>query len=190
MPKQAFALEPGGKKRLEVSWKRGFEKVFVWFDGRVVGFIPDRRALSAGQEVRLPDSSTVTFQVVRKFLSRKLRALRNGQPLPKTVSDPERRWKNAYGVLYLIAGINLVLGTVALLFNVEFLQQLGAGLGSILFGLVFLILGYFIQRKSVAALITAIVLFAFDALVGVVLAVAEGGTPSTGGLVAKGIFLY
>ncbi|RMD62640.1 hypothetical protein D6833_06615, partial [Candidatus Parcubacteria bacterium] len=56
MPKQAFALEPGGAKRLEVTWKRGFENVFVWFDGRVVGFIPDRRALSAGQEVRLPDS--------------------------------------------------------------------------------------------------------------------------------------
>jgi len=146
--------------------------------------------MSAGQEVRLPDGSALTFQIARKFLSRKLRAFRNGQPLLDTAFDPERRWKNAYGVVYFLAGFNIVLGTVALLFNVEFLQQLGVGLESIIFGFIFVVLGYFVQRKSVAALIAAIVIFAFDALMGAVLAVAEGGSPGAGGLVAKAIFLY
>ena len=169
MPKQAFALEPGGEKRLEVTWKRGFEKLFVWFDGRVVGFIPDKRALSAGQEVPLPDGSSIMSQVAREFLSPRLCSLRNGQPLPETTSDPERKWKNAYGVVYFLAGFNPVLGLVALLFQVEFLQQYGMGFGSIIFGSVFLVLGYFVQQESVRGLILAFVIFGLDGLLRAVL---------------------
>lgn len=188
MPKQSFALEAGGEKRLEISWKGLYKDVTVSLDGNSVGIIPNQKALSAGQEFRLIDGSTIKVQLVSKLISTEMQVLRNGQPLPGSSSDPQARLKTAYGVVYFIAGLNLVLGFVSFLFNVEFLQQIGIGFSSIVFGLVFLVLGFFVQRKSTIALILAIILFALDGILGVVLAASQGYNPGAGGIIAR-IFL-
>lgn len=39
MAKQTYALEPGGPKRLEISWKYGFKDTTITFDGAPVGVI-------------------------------------------------------------------------------------------------------------------------------------------------------
>lgn len=91
-------------------------------------------------------------------------------------------------MVYFVAGLNIVLGLAAALFNVEFLQQIGIGFGSILFGLVFLALGFFVQRRSAAALILAIVVFALDGVLGLYLAASQGYNPGSGGIVAR-VFL-
>jgi hypothetical protein len=188
MPKQSFALEAGGEKRLEVSWKGLYKDVTVSLDGNSVGVIPNQKALSAGQEFRLPDGSTIKVQLVSKLISTELQVLRNGQPLPGSSSDPQTRLKNAYVMVYFVAGLNLVLGFVSFLFNVEFLQQIGIGFGSIIFGLVFLVFGFFVQRKSSLALILAIIVFALDGILGVVFAASQGYNPGAGGIIAR-IFL-
>jgi hypothetical protein len=188
MPKQSFALETGGEKRLEISWKGLYKDVTVSLDGNSVGIIPNQKALSAGQEFRLIDGSTIKVQLVSKLISTEMQVLRNGQPLPGSSSDPQARLKTAYGVVYFIAGLNLVLGFVSFLFNVEFLQQIGIGFSSIVSGLVFLVLGFFVQRKSTIALILAIILFALDGILGVVLAASQGYNPGAGGIIAR-IFL-
>ena len=74
--------------------------------------------------------------------------MRDGEPLPGSSSDPQTRYKNAYLIVYFIAGLNLLLGVLASLFNVALLQQLGIGFGSILLGFVYLLLGFFVQKKS------------------------------------------
>jgi len=188
MPKQSFALEVGGEKRLEVSWKGLYKDVTISLDGNSVGVIPNQKALSAGQEFRLIDGSTIKVQLVSKLMSTELQVLRNGQPLPGSLSDPQTRLKNAYAMVYFVAGLNLVLGFASFLFNVEFLQQIGIGFGSIIFGLVFLVLGFFVQRKSAVALILAIVVFALDGILGVFLAASQGYNPGAGGIIAR-IFL-
>src|SRR5690349_9384101 len=94
MPKQTFALEAGGEKRLEVSWGGMFKNTTVSLDGNSIGVIPDQKALLAGQEFRLPDGSTIKVQLVRSFISTELRVFRNGQPLPGSASDPLTRLKN------------------------------------------------------------------------------------------------
>lgn len=188
MPKLSFALEEDGEKRLEVSWKGLYKDVTVSLDGNSVGVIPDQKALSAGQEFRLFDGSTLKVQLVNKFMATELQVLRNGQPLPGSSSDPQARLKNAYYMVYFVAGLNLVLGFVSFLFNVELLQQIGIGLGSVIFGLVFLALGFFVQRKSIVALILAIVIFALDGILGIVFAAFQGSNPGSGGLIAR-IFL-
>jgi len=188
MPKQSFALEAGGEKRLEISWKGMYKDVTVSLDGNSIGVIPNQKALSAGQEFRLVDGSTIKVQLVSKFMSTELQVLRNGQPIPGSASDPQTKVKNAYGMVYFVAGLNLVLGLVSFVFNVEFLQQIGIGFGSILFGLVFLALGFFVQRKSTVALILAIVIFALDGIVGFFLAASQGYNPGGGGIIAR-IFL-
>lgn len=188
MPKQSFALEAGGENRLEISWKGMYKDLTVSLDGNSIGVIPNQKALSAGQEFRSIDGSIIKVQLVSKFMSTELQVLRNGQPLPGSASDPQTKMKNAYGMVYFVAGLNLVLGLVSFLFNVEFLQQIGIGFGSILFGLVFLALGFFVQRKSTVALILAIVIFALDGIVGFFLAVSQGYNPGSGGIIAR-IFL-
>lgn len=189
MPKQSFALETGGEKRLEVSWKGLYKDVTVSLDGNSVGVIPNQKALSAGQEFFLTDGSTIKVQLVSKLMSTELQVLRNGQPLPGSSSDPQTRFKTAYSMVYFIAGLNLVLGIVSVLFDVEFLQQIGIGFTSIIFGLVFLVLAFFVQRKSTIALFLAIVIFAADGILGIVLAVSQGSTPGVGGIFARIILL-
>jgi hypothetical protein len=188
MPKQTYALEKDGPKRLEVSWKGAWKNVTVQLDGTPVGTIPDQKALSAGQRFELPDGSTLSLQLVKKFYTTELQILRNGQPLPGSASDPEAQVKGAYSIVFFVAGLNVVLGLVAVLFQVEFLQQVGIGAFSIGFGLVFLALGFFVMRGSLVALIIAIVIFALDAILGFVLTISGGGTPNIGGIVAR-VFL-
>lgn len=189
MPKLAYAFEPGGQKHLEVVWKGMFKDVTVSLDGTPVGVIPNQKALAAGQEFRLVDGSIIKVQLVSKLMSSEIQVLRDGKPLPGSSSDPQARLKNAYGIVYFVAGLNLVLGLIAFLFRVPFLQQMGIGFGSIIFGLVFLILAFFVQRKSLVALILAISLFALDGLLTVYLAVTQGHAPGTGGLIARGFLL-
>jgi len=61
MPKQAYAFEPDGEKRLEISWKAMWKETTVTLDGTVLGVIPDVKALRAGQEFGLVVGETARF---------------------------------------------------------------------------------------------------------------------------------
>ena len=157
-------------------------------DGEVLGVIPNQKALKAGETFALPDSSRLSVQLVQKFYGAELQILRDGQPLPGSASDPETRFKNAYVMLFFIARLNIVLGLVSTVFQVEFLQSIGIGFYSIIFGLVFLALGFFTKMMSSIALIIGIIIFALDAILGVVFAVMAGIEPGISGLLAR-VFL-
>lgn len=144
--------------------------------------------MAAGQEFQLQDGSTLKVQLVKKFTTTELQVLRNGQPLPGSASDPEARLKTAYGMVFFIAGLNIVLGLAAGIFQVEFLQSIGISFYSIIFGVVFLVLGYFVQRRSAVALVIAIAVFALDGILGLVTAISQGYDPGAGGTIAR-IFL-
>lgn len=187
MAKKSYVFEEGGPKRLEVSWKGNYYvDTTVSLDGNVLGVIPDQRALKNGQEYRLIDGSVIRVQLIKKFYATELHVLRNGQPLPGSASDPVALLKNACIMVYLIAGLNLVLGLINVVFNVQFLRDFyGMGIGSVVYGLVFLVLGFFVQRRSNVALILAIALFALDAIAGMVLGAAQGYNPGIGGLFVR-----
>lgn len=180
MAKQSYALEAGGPKRLHVTWNGIYRDIAVKLDDRTLGTIPDQKALVKGQEFRLPDGSKLHVQLVSTFMTAELRVLRNGQPLPGSASDPAARLRNAYLLIYVVGAFNAVLGLVALVFNVQFLRDVGIGLASFLFGLIFLALGFLVQKKSLFALIVAIVLFVIDGLSTLMFAAAGGSAPVTG----------
>lgn len=189
MPQQSYAIEKDGPKRLTLSWKAGWREIAVVFDGQAVGTIPNQKALSVGQEMALPDGSKLFVKLARNFIATELQVLRNGQPVPGSMSDPQARVKVAYQIAYFIAGFNLVLGLLATLFQIEFLQAIGVGVYSIFFGLVFLALGFFIQRKSNLALILAIIIFALDGIVGFVSLAMASGRTNIGGLFVRILLL-
>ena len=189
MPKQAFALERDGPKRLEVSWKGRWKDVAIQLDGETIGTIPGQKELSAGQEFQLPDGSILTVQLIKKLTAVELQLLRDGQPLPGSATDPETMLKGAYVILFFIAGLNIVLGSIAYLFQAETLQRMGMGFYSIIFGVVFLVLGRFVRRRSLAALVIAIVIFVLDSILSFVLAGSQGYTSNVVEMVARAFLL-
>lgn len=180
MPKQSYALEPGGPKRLQVSWKSFFKDTTITLDGVVVGNIPDQQSLRAGQDFRLMDGSVLKVQLVTNLMGTEMRVLRNGVPLPGSASNPETKVKTATGIIFFVAGLNLLLGLIALITQSEFLAQMGVGWYSIVFGGFFLAMGFLVRKLSKVALILSIAVFALDGLLGVIGSVMMGGSPVAG----------
>jgi len=163
MPKRKYALERGGDKSLEISWEGHWKNTKVRLNGNLIGAIPNQKELAEGQLFQLPDGTSLRVQLVRTFLSDGFRVLRNDKPLPGSISDPARtRLAQSFGIIYFIAGLNIVLGFIALIFQVEFLQSLGFGINSVAIGFIFLVLGVFTQRRSIIALIIALIIYSLD----------------------------
>ncbi len=189
MPTQRYALEPNGPKRLTLSWKGMYKTLQVALDGHVLGIIPDQKALRTGQSFPLPDGSAVHVQLVRAGMATELRVTRNGQPLPGSAADPQQKLKVAYGIVYFVGGLNVLLGVVALLIESRFLESLGIGWATIIFGAIMLGLGFMVQRRSVAALIAAIAIYAVDGVLSIVLIASSSQTPPVGGLIFRVIMI-
>jgi hypothetical protein len=79
--------------------------------------------------------------------------------------DPVKRLALSASSIYFAAGLNIVLGLIAYIFQVKFLQTLGFGILSAAIGLLFLVLGFFTQRRSLFALILAVLLFSLEGII-------------------------
>lgn len=185
MPKLTLALEPGGPKRLEIQWKGLYKNTTITLDGVQLGTVLDQRLLRAGQELPLTDGSLLRLHLVSNLAGTELRVTRNGDPLPGSASNPETKVNTAAGLIFFVAGLNLVLGIIGLLTRSEFLATLGIGWYSIIFGAFFLVMGFLVKKRSMVALILSIVVFSLDALLGVVSSVAMGGSVAIGGFVFR-----
>jgi hypothetical protein len=189
VPKQSFAFEPGGEKRLVIEWKGMFKDLTIKVDGVQVGLIPDQKALVAGKEIRIKDGSKISVQLVSSFSGSELQVLRNGKPLPGSESSPEARVRTAAYVLYFLAALGVVAGMVSLFYESRILGILGVGWYNILFGAVYLILGLLVSRNSIGALVLAVLVFSGDALSSILLGAAKGYEPSVYGLLMRVFFL-
>jgi hypothetical protein len=158
MPKRKYALERGGDKSLEIFWEGNWKNTKVRLKDNLIGAIPNKKELGTGQIFQLPDGTALRVQLVNN----ELRVLRNDKPLPGSSSDPAAKLAQSFGIIYFIAGLNIVLGFIALIFQVEFLQTLGFGIISVAIGFIFLVLGFFTQRRSLIALIIALIIYSLD----------------------------
>jgi hypothetical protein len=158
MGKVKYALERGGDKSLEISWKGRFKNTKVRLKGNLIGEIPNKKELMTGKIFQLPGETSLKVQLVKS----ELRVLQNDKPVPGSISDPVTRLGLSFGIIYFIAGLNVLLGFIALIFQVEFLQTLGFGIISVAIGFIFLALGFFTQRRSRIALIVALIIYGLD----------------------------
>lgn len=185
MPTKKFALEKGGPERLEVEWRGNFKDLEVRLDGVLLGSFDNAKALKTGGSFSLEDGSTLEVKLATTVLVPELTLTRNGVPLPGSAANPEQRVQAAAGMIFFVSGVNAVLGLLAGAFNIYFLQSMGLGLGSMVAGAVYGILGYFVRQRSMVALSLAVGLFVLD---GLFLVASRSGSGSTGGLVAR-VFL-
>ena len=186
MPKQQFALEKGGSKRLELSWGMSWRNFTISLDGMEVGKIEGgQKSLKKGRSFTLPDGSTLSVQL-KTGLSSELQLLRNGKPLPGSASDPRQKLNNATGLIIGLGILSFVLGLLA--FFVPFLQEIGISWDSMIFGLILTGLGYWAKQESSLALWLAIIFYVLGSLITVYASVSSGAS-AAGSIVARLFFL-
>ncbi|WNG17790.1 hypothetical protein [Cystobacter fuscus] len=191
MAKKTFALEPGGPQRLVLSWGMFWKNFQATLDGKPLGTVTGgQKELKKGVEFPLPDGSTLHIQFVQSFMNAELRVMRNGVPLPGSASDPEQRVRSMAYLLYFLAGFNTLVGVVAMLINSEILESMELGLGSIIFGGLVAVLGFFTYRRSRVAMVLAILLYAADGLYTLATYGGSGRSPPTFGILFRIYIIY
>jgi len=193
MPNQKHPFERGGPTRIEISWGMAWRDFTVRFDGNIIATVNGgMAALKKGTQFTLADGSELGIRLVMGSFGGlpDLQVTRNGQLLPGTGADPEIKLRSAYQILYFLGGLNILLGVVAELGQVAFLQDLGVGWFSVMFGAVYLLLGYFAQQKVKLAIGIAVILLVVDAVLGLVLSMSLSSSPPLGGLFIRGAFVF
>ncbi|AEI67622.1 hypothetical protein [Corallococcus macrosporus] len=176
MGSKKLALEAGGPPRLELSWGWRWKQFTVTLDGKVVGTVDGGAdELKRGAFFTLPDGSSLNVLLLSGAFHSGLSVSRNGEALPGSDTDPVQQVKRAANLLYFLAGLNTLLGVVAMVARSDVLEAVGMGLGSIIFGLVVAVLGFFTYRGAPAAPMLAGVLYIADALFTVADTVTSGG---------------
>lgn len=190
MGKAKYAYNRGSEKNLEVIWSgRNFANVVVMLNGEEVGRSDDANEVAAGKDITLPDGAVLNLKVVKDWIwGNKLHVSINGEAVAGSPGDDNAKLKQVSILVFFIAGINLILGGIAYLGKIDFLLNLGVGLYNIGFGVVFALLGFLAMKRSVVAMILAIIIFGADGLIGIVLGIAAGSNP-TAGVVLK-VFIF
>lgn len=164
MAKMRFALDKGGPKRLELEWKGMWEDFVVILDGQQIGAFRNKGHLAEGQEFILEDGrclkvwrpDTGKFCLPEVFL--------DGQLLLASGYSPKKLLSMVYQFIFMIAGLNIFVGLKGTLFNNPVKYLPAAGWPSLGAGLVFLVLGIFVMKKSLTALRIALGIYVVDSI--------------------------
>ncbi|MHB0976025.1 MAG: YCF48-related protein [Candidatus Aquicultorales bacterium] len=113
----------------------------------------------AGQDV---ESSRVTEAEDGEFWIANSEG-KSAPPKPPRGS-PTAKLGFAVGVIYFMGFANVAVGMVTDIYRIQVLQEVGFGVFSVLWGVVFLTLGFFTHRRSLAALTIAVLLYVLDGL--------------------------
>jgi hypothetical protein len=79
------------------------------------------------------------------------------------MDDPRKHISAAYYAVLFVGALSLLAGLITWLFEIRFLQGLGLGWSSVLFGLIFLLLAYYTKQHSFVALALATGFYVLDA---------------------------
>ena len=188
MPKKKFPLAEGSSSTVELAWRGMWKDFTVSVDGRELGRMNGQGELAQGSTYTLEDGSTLMVMLDKSFGSGGLNVTRNGVPLPGSNSDPKAQLSAAAGVTFFIGGFNILLGALAEAVEIQILLDNGIGIFNIIFGVVFLALGFAVRKGSKIALIVAIALFALDGIGSLYLSIEAGASPGVGGIVFR-VFL-
>jgi hypothetical protein len=188
MPKNSFKLSEHSDQMVHIKWRGIWKDVQVSLDDVLLLEIPNQRALKAGQNCLLPDGSTLEVRL-KTGMQTELQVMRDGTPLPGSGGDPAVKLKLAQGIIYFIGGLTLLLALVAEFGQVEFLARLGIDIWSAIDGALFLILGFFVGKRSQVALGLAIALYIGGAAMSIWAGMEAGGRMPTSGLVVRVLFL-
>ncbi len=189
MPKKTYYLEADKKNPIQFSWGLNWKNFSIIHKEKEVGKFENVQELKEGKTFVLEDESNLYVQLSKTLLSQELIIRHNGKILPGTPADPSVKIKNIFILLLIIGGLNILIGVMAEMTRSEMMLSLGAGIGTIIIGGLFLILAFLIKQKhSLVALIVVIALMAIDIVLTIIVASEIGKIP-TYGIILKVLFL-
>ena len=106
MPNLSYAVDPGGPRRVELTWEEEWKDLRVRFDGAQVATADGKDALARGLDCRLSDDSLLRLEL--KGDDPSLRVLRDGVPVPGSPGDPRSSIRNGVLALGFAAGLWLL----------------------------------------------------------------------------------
>lgn len=171
MPKKEYYLDSHKTEKLTTEWKGIYKNFRVNYNDNEILQFDNKEALVSGGEYKIDENRLLTVQIVKKKLTgaENLEILINNEPIKGSSTDPFEIVKGVWGLLFVLAGLYFVLGLIAELFSIEFLLNLGMGIGTILVGIVYEVLGLLIKTKnSMIALIISILLLSADMILSIV----------------------
>lgn len=189
MPTKTFYLDDARTEPLTANWGLFFRNFTVSYAGIALAPTNPEAPIAQGRQYHLPDGRVFSAQHKQNTYPQELELLIDGQPVPGSGTHPIERIKQAWYILLILGILNIGLGLVTEFGHIEVLSQLGAGWGSVVAGIAYVVLGYFgYFRTSVPALTIALVLLALDAAFSITSAVATGHSPAVGGLFMRAYF--
>jgi hypothetical protein len=99
--------------------------------------------------------------------------------------EPQKSLSTAANAVFFVGAISLFAGLIAGFFDVQFLKSLRLGWSSVLFGALFLALGYYTRRRSATALWIAVGIYTLDAVLFIVQMITMNALSGSGGLVFR-----
>ena len=175
-PHMAYTIEAGGEKRIEIFTSAKWRQTEIWFDGSLAATL-SQKELSSGYDLPISDGSILNFKLAKfAFQPHRLQITRNGQPIYKTITSYDNAMfvNNAAYMVYIVAIINLVVGVISIFIDIDAFAPFKFGWSNIIFGAIFLVLGFFAQRRSFVALLLFILVFGVDSFFAFVSALRTG----------------
>jgi hypothetical protein len=176
-----YPFGAGGMGQIEVIIKGvKWDEICVWFEGQQAGIFR-RKPLYTGQDLQLSDGSLLNLNLSRnQFQPERLKISRNGQPIHRIVTEAMQQVQVDYASngMYFIGFFSMGMGIASLFTRFKILEPLSFGWPTILLGLLFVVLGFFTRRRSMPALIIAIVIYALDGLIGLLIILSALSTGS------------
>jgi len=184
MLSRSYVINRKKKQYLIIKWEGDWENISVFKNKVKICDIEGKNELMNGKSI-LDDDRSILIQLKgNKPLD--LYASINNIKLKPAPKDPYTKISVAIGVVFFIAGINILLGIINILTNIEILQNLGDPFVLFIYGIIFMILGVIIKIKnSMIALLLAITLFIIDAVLSIIFNIQNGAPPFSGTIFMK-----
>jgi hypothetical protein len=159
MATKLYQLTKGDSKRLALRWGMGYSNLTVRLDGQVIGTIPNKAALEAGQNIHLGTDSDLYIYLERS----QLHVNYNGKPLPGSPGDPQYKLNQAVGVLIWVSISTILFAMVGGTASYSQTRTLSLWI-TIGIGVVYGLLAFFVRSRSKIALGIAVFFYGLDTL--------------------------
>jgi hypothetical protein len=179
MPHKIYFINTEKKEKLELCWKGSFQNFTLKLDNNELGVIKTRKELKEGREFVIGYNKKLEIRLVMQLgIFPCIEILFNDKPVPGTMTDPKKQLSNIFYFMLFIAILYIISGLAGLISDIQAFSDHGIGLNSIIYGVLFIMMGLVInKRHSMFALIAVISLLGLD-IIFVLIRIAEYGVKS------------
>jgi hypothetical protein len=183
MPVRLYQLELPQPRELHISWQPGWRNIEIRLAEVHIATITSRQDIAPGKTFSLTDDATLSIKIDRPYRERDLVVSLNGQRIYGNDPALPDIIRVTCQTVFVIGGLLVFFGGIAQLTSSNLLLSIGVGQHSLIIGILFLLLGVFVQRTSTLSLIIAMVLLGTHWLIGISFASAFGDTPHIAGTI-------